>query len=39
MVRASGQSLVAELLKAARTCRKIAQATPSCSTLGGGNVP
>ena len=31
------QGLVAGLLIAARTCRKVAQATPSCRALGSGN--
>ena len=34
MRRASSQCLVAGVLTAARTCRKVAQATPSCRALG-----
>ena len=36
--RASSQCLVSELLTAARTCRKVAQGTPSCRTLGSGRI-
>ena len=39
MGRASSQCLVAWLLIAARTCRKVAQATTSCRALGRGNEP
>ena len=39
MVMAGSQCLVAGLLTAARTCRKVAQATPSCRDLGSGNEP
>ena len=39
MGRAGSQCLVAGLLTAARTCRKVAQATPSCRALGSGNEP
>ena len=39
MGRASSQCLVAGLLTVARTCRKVAQATPSCMALGRGNEP
>ena len=35
--RASSECLVAGLLTVARTCRKVAQATPSCRALGSGN--
>ncbi len=37
MGRASSQCLVLGLSIAARTCRKVAQATPSCRALGSGN--
>ena len=37
MGRASSQYLVVGLLIAARTCRKMAQATPSFRALGSGN--
>ena len=37
MDRASSPCLVAGLSTAARTCRKAAEATPSCRALGGGN--
>ena len=37
MGRASSQCLVIGLSTAARTCRKVAQATPSCRALGSGN--
>ena len=37
MGKASSRCLVAGLLTAARTCRKVAQATPSCRALGSGN--
>ena len=36
---ASSQCLVAGLLIAARTCRKVAQTPPSCRTLGSGKEP
>ena len=39
MGMASSQCLVAGLLRVARTCRKVVQATPSCRTLGSGNEP
>ena len=39
MGRASSQCLVAGLLTAARTCRKVPLATPSCRALGSGNEP
>ena len=39
MGRASSQCLVAVLLTVARTCRKVAQATPSCRVLGCGIEP
>ena len=39
MGRASSQFLVAGLLTAARTYRKVAQATPSYRALGSGNEP
>ena len=39
MGRASSQCLVIGLSIAARTCRKVAQATPSCRALGSGNEP
>ena len=39
MGRASSQCLVAGLLTAARTCRKVAQATPICRALGSGSEP
>ena len=39
MGRASSQCLVAGLLIAARTCRKVMQATPSCRALGCSNEP
>ena len=39
MGRASSLSLVLGLSTAARTCRKVAQATPSCRNLGSGNEP
>ena len=35
--RASSQCLVAGLLTLARTCRKVAQATPRCRALGSAN--
>ena len=37
--RASSECLVAGLLTVARTCRKVAQATPSYRALGSGNEP
>ena len=37
MGRASSQCLVAGLSRAARTCSKVAQATPSFTALGSGN--
>ena len=37
--RASSQCLVAGLITAERTCRKVAQATSSCGALGSGNEP
>ena len=37
--RASIQCLVAGLLTASRTCRKMLQTTPSCRDLGSGNEP
>ena len=39
MGRASSQCLDAGLLTVARTCRMVAQATPSCRALGSGNEP
>ena len=39
MGRASSQCLVAGLLTVAMTCRKVAQAIPSCRALGSGNDP
>ena len=39
MFRASIQYLVAELLTAGRTCRKVPLATPSCRALGSGSEP
>lgn len=37
MGRTSNQWLLAGLLTVARICRKLAQATPCCRTLGSGN--
>ena len=37
MGRASSQCLVVGLSTAARTCRKVALARPSCRALGSGN--
>ena len=37
MGRASSQCLVTGFSTAARTCRKVAQASPSCRALGCGN--
>ena len=37
--RASSLCAVSGLLTAARTCRKVAQATPSCSALGSDDEP
>ena len=39
MGRASNQCLAAWLLVASRTCRKAAQATPTCRALGSVNEP
>ena len=39
MGRASSQCLIIGLSIAARTCRKVAQATPSCRALGSGKEP
>ena len=39
MGRASSQCLVAGLSTDAKTCRKVAQATPICRALGSGNEP
>ena len=39
MGRASNQCLVAGLLTASGTCRKVAQTTPSFRALGSGNEP
>ena len=39
MDRVSSQCLVPGLLTAARTCRKVVQATHSCRALGSGNEP
>jgi len=39
MGRASSQCLAAWLLVASRTCRKAAQATPTCRALGSGYEP
>ena len=37
MGRASSQCLVVGLSTAARTYKKVVEATPSCRALGGGN--
>jgi len=39
MGRAGSQCLVARLLTAARTYRKVAQVTPSCRAIGSGKEP
>ena len=39
MNRAGSQCLIAGLLIGARTCKKVAEATPSCRALGGSNEP
>ena len=39
MDRVSSQCLVFGLLRAARTCRKVVRAPPSCRALGSGNEP